>query len=416
MTSARSRMVAPAHVLLVGGGHASVYALTRAERLHAAGARVTLLSDRPYLVYSGMTPEWLGGVYSADDVRVDLKGWCNQTGVRFEQGQVAEIDRATRAVTTTDGRRYTADLVAVDVGAQNPHEGAAGPATQTKPLHRIERLASLLDTYERQNAEEELARGQDPYHLAIVGGGAAGVEVALNVTARFAGRPFRCTLIEPAERLVPGFPAAAAARMQTVLQSRGTRLLFGTTAERVAVQDDGRSCVVLQDGPPLIADAVLWATGSRGPDLFRAPEWPTDEKGFLRVTAALRCRVAPWLLAAGDNAVVEGHETLARVGVHAVKQGPVLLENLLRLVRGLRAGHPAEAVRLRRFVPYPAAPLLLSTGTDRAFGVAGPVWGEGTPLLRLKHAADRRWMRKYRITSAHRHPLFSTEHAAQSSS
>ena len=399
-------MAAPVQVLLIGGGHASVYALKRAERLRAAGAHVTLLSDRPYLVYSGMTPEWLGGVYTEADVRVDLQAWCRRTGARFEQGRATRIDRAARAAHTADGRVYRADVMAVDIGAANPHTAASGPAVQTKPLHRIERLAHQLDRFDRE-------RG-GAFHLVIVGGGAAGCEVALNVTARFADRAFRLTLVDPGDRLVPGFPAATGARIRELLEERGADIRLGVRAERVEVGDDGKERVHLGGSSPttpLLADAVLWATGSRGPSLFADESWPTDDKGFLCVTGALRCRVAPWLLAAGDNAVVEGYETLARVGVHAVKQGPVLFENLLRLVRALGSGERAETVRLRRFVPYPTAPLLLSTGTDEAVGVAGPLWGEGTPLLRLKHRADRRWMRKYRPDDDKRWPLLGTEHA-----
>ena len=384
-----------------------MYALKRADRLRRAGAEVTLLSDRPYLLYSGMTPEWLGGVYSDDDVRVDLQGWCRRTGVRFEQGQAVHIDPASRAVTTADGRCYEADVVAVDVGAANPHREAAGPATQTKPLHHIERLAHRLGLFERT----EPARSS--FHLVIVGGGAAGCEVGMNVGARFRGRGdrFRLTLVDPGDRLVPVFPEGVGARIEEILGRYGAHVLLGHGADRVALQPGGRYRIHLADHPPLDADAVLWATGSRGPDLFRSKAWPTDDAGFLRVTRALRCRAAPWLLAAGDNAVVEGHEDLARVGVHAVKQGPVLFENLLRLVQEIGRGAQAESVRLRRFVPYPVTPLLLSTGTDEAIGVAGSVWGMGTPVLRLKHAADRRWMRTYRLRAARRHPLLSADHA-----
>ena len=98
----------------------------------------------------------------------------------------------------------------------------------------------------------------------------------------------------------------------------------------------------------------------------------------------------PWLFAAGDCAVVHGHEGLARVGVHAVKQGPLLLDNLLAYARG---------ASLASFSPYPVAPLLVSTGARDAYWAAGPVWLRGRSVLALKNALDRRWMNRYALST-----------------
>ena len=65
--------MSPLRLLIVGGGHASLPVLDHARRLaEAEGATVTLVSDRPELWYSGMTPEWLGGVYTQEDVTIPL--------------------------------------------------------------------------------------------------------------------------------------------------------------------------------------------------------------------------------------------------------------------------------------------------------------------------------------------------------
>jgi hypothetical protein len=41
------------------------------------------------------------------------------------------------------------------------------------------------------------------------------------------------------------------------------------------------------------------------------------------------------------------------------------------------------------------APLILSTGTRDGIWTADDIWMRGRPLLRLKHAIDRRWIRPY---------------------
>lgn len=378
----------PLRLLLIGGGHAVLPALMAAERWTRAGVEVTLLNDHPYLYYSGMVPEHLGGVYGVDEVRIDLRARCTPRGVRFVLGTAAEIDRAGRKVVTTDGQALPFSVAAFDIGARNP--GASGGAVDTKPLHRIETL--------NERIRAVLADPQAHLRLVVAGGGAAGVEVVLNLAARFhgAGRAdaLAATIVEPGPRLLAGFPAGAAAFTTTLLRRRGVRIRTGSPVATVHADH-----VVLGDGTALPADLVLWATGSVGQPLFAVAGFPCDDRGFVRVGTTLQVAGDPWMLAAGDCAVVDGYEGLPRIGVHAVKQGPVLRDNLDRALAAARAGHAPRGLRTWR--PYPIAPLILSTGTEDALYLAPPLWLHGRPFLRLKHLVDQRWMRRY-------HPRWET--------
>ena len=158
-----------------------------------------------------------------------------------------------------------------------------------------------------------------------------------------------------------------------------------------------KQCVVLESGARLPADLVLWATGTAGQPLFREAGLPVTEKGYVRVRRDLRCVAAPWLLAAGDCAAVEGFD-LDRSGVNAVREGLVLRRNLDRLVRAAGRGRRLEGVRLEPFRPHPVSPYLLSTGAPEAMLALGPtLWLRGRALLWLKHRLDRRWTGLYHL-------------------
>lgn len=365
-------------LLIVGGGHASLPLLAHARAL---GVDTTLLSDRADLWYSGMTPEWIGGVYSRADVTVPLDRICADQGVRFVEDAATALDREAREVETESGQRVPYDLVAFDIGAVNP--GEPDGAIHTKPLHRIEALGAFLDDAARS--------GGAGRRLAIVGGGAAGVETALNVTARPDLPALRVTVLEPGDRLLSSLPDRVGAWALRVLRERGAEVRFGA---RVA--DSGEAGVRLESGKRVAADAVLWATGSVGPGLFAEAGLSTTDKGFVRVGPGLRSVDDARVFVAGDGAAVAGHEDLPRIGVHAVKQGPTLRENVGRVARALRDGYPAEGVDLAAWRPYPAAPLVLSTGRRTAWYAVGPVALKGAAFLRLKHGVDRRWIDRYR--------------------
>lgn len=375
-------------ILLVGGGHAMLPVLQAArgwaEVGAEAGADVTLINDHPFLYYSGMVPEYVGGVYRQDEVRIDLRALCARSDVRFVQATAVRLDVEARALHTEDGQRFAYDLAAFDIGARN--SGDVDGAIQTKPLYHIE---ALVD-----RAEAVLSGHEAALRVVVAGGGAAGVEVALNLSGRFMGagrkEALRLHVAEPGGRLLRQFPEGMSRRAALLLERRGAHLHVGT---KVASVSEGR--VTLASGLELEADAVLWATGSTAPPLFREAGLPCDERGFVRVGRALDVREHPRLFAAGDGALVAGHEDLARIGVHAVKQGPVLRDNLGAALRALRQKIPLAEAGLRPFSPYPVAPLLVSTGAAEAMWTSGNVWAHGRPLLRLKHLVDGRWMRKY---------------------
>lgn len=378
--SAKNSLESP-HLLLVGGGHAMLPSLEAAGAWLRSGAAVTLLTDHPHLYYSGMMPEYLGGVYSAAEVRIDLAAMAQAAGVRLVLDQAVGLDAARQEVLTATGARLPYALAAFDVGGTNPFRcGDLGIAT--KPLHHVREVA------------ERLAAGLSLGRLVVVGGGAAGVEVLLNLSARqcAGGRAVyaEAVLVEPAPRLLPGFPSGLADHAARLLRERGVALRCGC---RVEAAHPG--AVVLDDGTHLPTDTLLWATGTQGYPFFAQAGLPTDAGGIVWTGDDLRVEGHDTLFAAGDCGRPRSHPGLARVGVHAVKQGPVLRDNLAACLEALLRGRPLPEQGPTLFTPYPIAPLILSTGRREGLWQAGGLWLRGASLLALKHFVDRRWMRKY---------------------
>jgi len=380
----------PLRLVLVGGGHAMLPSLAQARAWTDAGVDVTLIDPQRWLYYSGMVPEYLGGVYDEPEIRIDLVETARRAGMSVVSSAATTLDPDRRVVATADGTECPFDVAAVDVGAVNP--GVPDGAVATKPIHRTRELAPRLEAVLR-----------DPtavLRLVIVGGGAAGAEIAMNVTGRFrgAGRAdaLDLTIIEQANRLLPGFPSGLQIHVQRRLRERGVSIRLGATVQRVASTEQGPQVHTNRSyESPVSADAVLWATGTVGPSFLEESGLSTDDRGFLHVTPQLRTPSHPRIFAAGDCATIVDR-SLDKVGVHAVKQGLDLRENLDRTLRHL-AEHDTLPISpgLVSFRPYPATPLILSTGTRDGLWTAGSFWAVHPWLLRLKHLIDRRWIRQY---------------------
>ncbi len=93
----------------------------------------------------------------------------------------------------------------------------------------------------------------------------------------------------------------------------------------------------------------------------------------------------PDIFAAGDVASMTGRD-LPKSGVYAVRQGPVLAENL----RCHLAGRP-----LRQYRPQSSALYLVSTGKRHAVSARGAASFEGDWVWRWKDRIDRNFMAKF---------------------
>lgn len=349
---------------------------------------MTLVSDHPLLYYSGMVPEWSAGVYAREQATIDLEAWCEATGVTWVQGRVVSLDKARRTVQLDSKQSIRGDLLVFDIGVRTRGAGVAPGAMAVKPLHRAEALRTFLETAPARQS------------MVVVGGGAAGTELALNISAR---RPdLKLHVIEPQASLLFGMPERAGLEALHLLEARGVKIHFGTSATHSTPEGVG-----LSNGNWIPSRFTVWATGPEPQPIFREAGLPVDVQGYVHVSRSLQVPGYPWLFAAGDCAKVQGYEHLPRIGVHAVKQGPVLVHNVRTLLEAMREG--ARAARLRSFRPYAVAPLILSTGSPKALFITPNRISHSRWALRAKHWADLRWLRLYQPEQ--RWPVWTWFHA-----
>ena len=100
----------------------------------------------------------------------------------------------------------------------------------------------------------------------------------------------------------------------------------------------------LENGERLTCDAVLWATPGSPADLIRASGLATDDRGFLRVRESPPSESDAAVFGTGDCVSFTAYPDLARSGVHAVRQGAVLYDNVIAHLRGNRCDRFARDV------------------------------------------------------------------------
>lgn len=364
-----------AQLLLIGGGHAHLGVLDLLARRHRRGIDVTLVSARDNQIYSGMLPGHLAGHYELAQCSIPLDPVAERAQVDFVRGRVIQLDLLQRIAVTEDGRVLPFDVVSLDIGAAADRASIPGieQALSVRPVD------NLLDAW--RSLELRFGGTPLPQALAVLGGGAAGTEIAaaLAYRARQTGLTLKLSLITGRSGLLPDLPRAARAKMQARLTALGARVI---EADAEAVRKDA---VMVRGAGEFHADFIIGALGAAAADWLRESGLKCDGRGFVAVNAHLQSVSHPFVFAAGDCASMVG-QSYPRSGVYAVRAGPVLGENLLRAL---------TRRRLRRYRPQKRALYLLSAGEQDAVGVWGPLVVDGAWVWRWKDRIDRRFVGRF---------------------
>lgn len=371
-------------LVLIGGGHAHVQVLRRFMMSPLPDVRLTLVVDRPDAVYSGMVPGFVAGDYAAPELEIDCVPLARRARARVVLAAATRVDPGARRVELAGRPALAYDVASLDVGStvrglELP--GVTEHALATRPIgHFVAALDARL---------ARLPDGSEPLRIAVVGTGAAGVELAFTLEARLrgAGRSVQLTLVGDAPELLPGAAPRVRRAARRLAEARGIRSLADarvTRVEKDALHLEG-------GGEPLPSDLVVWATGAAPVPLLAASRLPLDAAGFVRVDETLAVEGCGGLFAVGDCAALSAHPWLAKAGVYAVRQGPVLDANL----RAALSGAP-----LRRYRPQRSFLALLNLGQRRAFGAKYGFAASGAGVWRLKDWIDRRFMRRFRVLAA----------------
>ncbi|AMK21643.1 FAD-dependent oxidoreductase [Sphingobium sp. TKS] len=363
-------------VILAGGGHAHLAVLADWARAPMPGTQRWLVTSSRFTAYSGMLPGWLAGIYQAHDLLIDLKPLAERAGAQLILADVVGLDPARRTLSLSSGEEMGFDLLSLAIGGETDTSALAASGDRLLPVRPVgafmARWSNLLE-----------AKTLAPViNVAVVGGGAAGVELALgvDVALRNTFRSYRVSLVTPSDGFLSGHAAQVRKLAIMELADRGIAVHF----TQAAGEDNG---LLLASGNFLPADCIIAATGSRAPRWLAQSGLACNEQGFVAVGADLRSTSHTEIFAAGD-VIDRSDRKLERSGVHAVKAGPVLAANLRATLSG---------ISLQQYQPRNRTLYLLALGNRRAIASWGGIVTSGKMAWRLKDWIDRLFVERHRM-------------------
>ena len=374
------------NVVLVGAGHAHVEVLRSFAESPPPGVSLTLITRSRYTPYSGMLPGLIAGIYRLEETRIDTVPLAAAAGARFLHSEAVGLDLDARRVLCRNAASVPYDVVSLDIGSTPNTGGVPGVLEHAIPVKPIDGFLERFEALRRR-----VMQRPGGSRIVVVGGGAAGIELALSMQRRLpadiaaAGLqpgPLTFTLLCASAEILTTFPARFQRKFRRVLGERGIAIVANAPVTEVRPGE-----VHIEGHPSLPADEVVWATEAAAPGWLETTGLKLDRHGFIEIDATLRAVGHQNVFSVGDVAAFLPRK-LPKSGVYAVRQGPVLSQNIRRLVAGEELG---------RYTPQREALYLVSTGERHAIGTRNGIVLEGDWVWTFKNWLDQRWIGKYQM-------------------
>ncbi|MEH1805231.1 FAD-dependent oxidoreductase [Nostoc sp.] len=391
-------------LVLIGGGHSHAIVMKMFGMKPLTGVNLTLITTASETAYSGMLPGHIAGLYSHSECHIDLRPLANFAQAQLYIDTVVALDLKNNKVLCANGLAVDFDVLSIDIGSTPAIlsvSGAAEYAIAAKPV------SQLLEHW------HQLVAGvgknpQEPISIAIVGGGAGGVELALSMQSYLhkilhqTQQPIQnleIHLFHRGHELMPNYHQSVRHQLQQILTKRGIKLHLGETVCKIAPTTHKETKEVFEikceSGLTVECNKIFWVTQASAPEWLKNAGLGTDEQGFILVEDTLQSQTHPQIFAAGDIATMVNHPR-PKAGVFAVRQGKPLFENLQQIL----LGKP-----LKSYKPQKQYLSLIGTGDGRAMSATGNAYATRgiftlpphKLLWRYKDWIDRRFMERFRF-------------------
>jgi NADH dehydrogenase len=399
-------------ILIVGGGAAGLELATRLGDRYGkrSYAQVELLDRSRTHLWKPQLHEIASGSMDADTHELDYAAQARHHHFRYRLGEMIGLDRHKRElqvgpIIDEDGNALTPrrtlgyDTLIIAVGSLTNDFGVPGVKQYAIALEnpveaaRFQRL--LVNALVRAQTQAEPLRPEQ-LHIAIVGAGATGVELAAelrNTTQDLvaygldridADRDVKLKLLEATDRILPPLPP----RVSEMARERLHRLdvEVRTSAHVAEILPNG---VRLADGTVAPAELIVWAAGVKAPEVLKSMDGlETNRLNQLSVLQTLQTTLDENIFALGDCAACPWPEGKGNVPPRAQAAHQQASHMVRQINRRLR-DRPLQPFRYRDFGSLVSLGRHQSVGNLAGLFLARGVFVEGL-IARMMYLSIRK--------------------------
>ena len=274
-------------IIIIGGGAGGLELATDlGDKLGKTDkAQITLVDKNSYHLWKPLLHEVATGVLDEQVDNIYYASQGQQHNFEFTQGTFTDLDRDSKRITVINHNDESIsidyDILVIAIGSTSNDFGTPGVKEhciflddQNAAIRLRETLINKFTSF-CSIIDDHQSTDQDKIRIAIVGGGATGVELASelpNMVETFGacGRNKMCSdlldvsVIEATDRILPALPEKTAISITKTLEKQGIHVLTKTMITKA--ENDG---FYPKDGGIIKADIMIWTAGVKAPDYLK---------------------------------------------------------------------------------------------------------------------------------------------------
>jgi len=280
--------VEKADVVVIGGSAAGPVAAISCRRRYPEKSVILIRKEEQVLVPCGIP--YIFGTVGNPEKNLIPDALLSNNGIELIKGEVVEIDRDKKSVSTIDGDVVSYDKLILATGSLPMRLPI--PGLDKENAFTVEKDVAYLN-----NMLEVMSGAKD---IVIIGGGFIGVEFADECKKN---RDANVTIVEILPHCLQlALDAEFCAEAENTLTERGIKLLTNQRVEAI-LGDNKVSSVKLSDGEELKADMVILGVGARpNTELAEKAGLQIGPTRAIRVDNYMRTITDPNVFACGDCA------------------------------------------------------------------------------------------------------------------
>ncbi|MGT2951029.1 dihydrolipoyl dehydrogenase [Streptococcus cuniculi] len=319
-------------MVVVGGGPAGYYAAIRGAQL---GGKIAIVEKSEFggtCLNKGCIPTktYLKNAEILDGLKIAAGRGINLASTNYTIDMDKTVDFKNSVVKTLTGGvqgLLKANKVTIfnGLGQVNPDKTVTIGSQTIKGRSIVLATGSKVSRINIPGIDSKLVLTSDdildlreiPKSLTVMGGGVVGVELGLV----YASYGTEVTVVEMADRIIPGMDREVSVELQKVLSKKGMKFLTSVGVSEI-IEANNQLTIKLNDGSEIVSEKALLSIG-RVPQLAGLENLNLEmDRGRIKVNAYQETSI-PGIYAPGD---VNGTKMLAHA---AYRMGEVAAENAI---------------------------------------------------------------------------------------